>query len=259
MAETLNTYTAPAEDANAEHDAAMLEKVEQAEQAGVERPDWLPEKFKSVEDMAKAYSELEKKLGSGEQPAEETTEEVKEEPSPEADATEVAKVLDNAGIDFDSLQKEYTAEGGLTEDSYNKLAEKGFSRELVDSWIAGQEALSNSLTNQIYSEVGGETQYQEMMEWAANNLSDSDINAFNRAVDSGDMDITRLAVQGLQARYRSEVGTEPNLLQGDGASSSSGAFNSAAELTAAMRDPRYRNDPAYRQSVAAKLARSNVF
>ena len=28
-----------------------------------DRPSWLPEKFKSAEDMAKAYSELEKKQG----------------------------------------------------------------------------------------------------------------------------------------------------------------------------------------------------
>jgi hypothetical protein len=28
-----------------------------------DRPQWLPEKFKSAEDMAQAYSELEKKLG----------------------------------------------------------------------------------------------------------------------------------------------------------------------------------------------------
>ena len=38
------------------------------------RPDWLPEKFKSAEDMAKAYSELEKKQSTPEeQPAEDKT------------------------------------------------------------------------------------------------------------------------------------------------------------------------------------------
>ena len=29
-----------------------------------ERPEWLPEKFKTPEDLAKSYSELEKKLSS---------------------------------------------------------------------------------------------------------------------------------------------------------------------------------------------------
>ena len=33
----------------------------------VERPEWLPEKFKSAEDMASAYSSLEGKLGQKEE------------------------------------------------------------------------------------------------------------------------------------------------------------------------------------------------
>lgn len=260
MTDTVNTYQEPDSTATAEHDAEMIQKAEQAEQAGTERPDWLPEKFKSAEDMVKAYAELEKKLGSKPQPEpEETPEETKEEPTPDTEAAEVAKALDNAGLDFNTLQDEYANNGGLTEDSYKSLEEKGFTRDLVDSWIAGQEAIANNTTQQIFNEVGGEEQYSAMLEWASQNLNETDVNAFNKAIDSGDIDVTRLAVQGLSARYRSEVGTEPKLVQGDGVSSTGGTFNSAAELTAAMSDPRYHKDPAYRQSVAAKLAKSNVF
>ena len=45
------------------------------EQTQEDRPEWLPEKFKSPEDMAQAYSELEKKMGQGtrEEQAAETT------------------------------------------------------------------------------------------------------------------------------------------------------------------------------------------
>ena len=35
-------------------------------------------------------------------------------------------------------------------------------------------------------------------------------------------------------------------------------FRSQAEVVAAMNDPRYDNDPAYRQDVYDKLERSNV-
>jgi len=75
---------------------------------------------------------------------------------------------------------------------------------------------------------------------------------------SQDPNMIRLAIQGLNARYRSEA--EPSLLQGGtGTVSSGGRFESNAELTAAMSDPRYSKDPAYRQQVADKLARSSLF
>jgi len=261
MAETLNTYTEtePTEEQKA-HEQAMLDKVAQSEQAGQERPDWLPEKFNSVEDMAKAYGELEKKLSSPSTDTETKEETTEETPDPEtASASEVADVLNKSGVDFDTLQNEFNENGGLNEDSYKKLEEAGFSKTLVDSWIAGQQALATDIHEQIFGTVGGEENYNQMIEWAGDNLPPSEIDAFNKAVDSGDINMINFAVNGLTARYRSEVGTEPRLLQGETNGTSGGSFQSAAELTAAMRDPRYQSDPAYRRMVSDKLSRSNVF
>lgn len=260
MTETLNTFTEqpPTEEQKA-HDQAMLDKVAQSEQAGQDRPEWLPEKFKSAEDMAKAYSELEKKMSGGQQ--EETTEtKVEDNPDPEtASATEVADVLNKAGVDFNELQAEYNEAGGLTDAAYEKLEKAGFPKSLVDTWIAGQQAMATDMYEQVFGSVGGEENYNQMVDWAADNLPQSDIDAFNKAVDSGDVNMINFAVNGLAARYRSEVGTEPRLVQGETSGTSGGSFQSAAELTAAMRDPRYQSDPAYRKAVADKLKRSNVF
>ena len=258
MTETLNTYKEqPPTEEQKQHEQAMLDKVAQSEQAGQERPDWLPEKFKSAEDMAKAYSELEKKMSA---PKSEETQTSEETPDPEtASATEVADVLNKAGVDFDALQAEYNAEGGLTESAYKKLEDAGFPKSLVDTWIAGQQAMATDMYDSVFGSVGGEENYNQMVEWAADNLPQSDIDAFNKAVDSGDINMINFAVNGLSARYRSEVGTEPRLIQGETSGTSGGSFQSAAELTAAMRDPRYQSDPAYRKSVADKLRRSNVF
>lgn len=262
MAETLNTYQEGANAEPAEHTQAMLEKAAQIEEnnRGVERPDWLPEKFNSVEDMAKAYGELEKKLSSPSTDTETKEETTEETPDPEtASASEVADVLNKSGVDFDTLQNEFNENGGLNEDSYKKLEEAGFSKTLVDSWIAGQQALATDIHEQIFGTVGGEENYNQMIEWAGDNLPPSEIDAFNKAVDSGDINMINFAVNGLTARYRSEVGTEPRLLQGETNGTSGGSFQSAAELTAAMRDPRYQSDPAYRRAVSDKLSRSNVF
>ena len=252
MAEAINTYQEP-EAESQEHINAMLEKVEGSQQ-DAERPEWLPEKFKSAEEMAKAYSQLESKLGQPQQEqVQETTEATGEE-----NASEVAELLDNKGLDFDVFQQEYNETGGLSEDAYEALQEAGFSRSLVDTWIQGQDALASQITGQMYDVVGGQEEYSEMISWAADTLPESEIDAFNATMETQDPNMIRLAIQGLNARYRSEA--EPRLMQGGtGTVSSGGRFESNAELTAAMSDPRYAKDPAYRQQVADKLARSSLF
>lgn len=253
MAETVNTYEEPAQESQ-EHIDAMLKKAE-GNTSSADRPDWLPEKFKSAEDMAKAYSELESKLGTKQEEQQETNaleEEVNQSSS------EVAEALDSKGLDFDAFQQEYMENGELSSEAYAALDEAGFSRTLVDTWIEGQNALASQLQSEMYSTVGGADQYNDLVTWASENLPEEEIDAYNAAMDTQDPAQIRFAVQGLYARYRSEA--EPNLVQaGTGEVSTGGKFSSNAELTAAMRDPRYAKDPAYRQQVADKLARSSLF
>ena len=252
MAESVNTYQEPAAESQ-EHVNEMLAKVEGTQQ-DPERPEWLPEKFKSVEEMAKAYSALEGKLG---QPQQEEQEEVDEDVTNHS-ASEVSEVLGANGIDFDVLQQEYAELGGLSEDAYAALEEAGFPEAVVDQWIAGQEAMSQQVQSEMHSLVGGSEQYQELVGWAADALPDNEIDAFNATMETQDPNLIRLAIQGLNARYRSEAA--PNLIEGStGAVSTGGKFSSNAELTAAMGDPRYAKDPAYRQQIADKLARSSLF
>ena len=250
MAEAINTYQEP-EPESQEHVKEMLEKVEGSQQ-DAERPEWLPEKFKSPEDMAKAYSQLESKLGQGQQEQEEV------EATGEETASDVAELLDDKGLDFDVFQQEYNETGNLSDDAYAALDEAGFPRSVVDTWIQGQNALASQVTTEMYDIVGGQEDYNNMVSWASDALPESEIDAFNATMETQDPNMIRLAIQGLNARYRSEA--EPTLMQGQtGAVSSGGRFESNAELTAAMSDPRYSKDPAYRQQVADKLARSSLF
>lgn len=263
MTDSLNTYNEELDNAEpAEHTVAMLEKAEQIEKnnQSEERPEWLPEKFNSAEDMAKAYSSLEQKLSSGNQEQEQQEElEVSEVEEEILSGGDVEEVLDKVGLDFDVFQQEYSDNGELSSEAYEALQEAGFPRSLVDNYIQGQEALNSVNTEAMYDIVGGEGNYEQMLGWASDNMPSEDIEAFNASIETGDPNLMRFAIQGLEARYRSEVGNEPQLIQGDNAPVSGGKFDSAAELTAAMRDPRYAKDPAYRNSIAQKLARSSVF
>ncbi len=251
MVDTVNTFEEPIEDG--QHTLDMLEKAESLEAPEVaDRPEWLPEKFNSVEDMADAYSELEQKLGTGEEL------DHYEEYEYEEELAEVADTLEEAGLDFGALSQEYNELGGLSAEAYAALEEANMPRELVDQFIAGQEAVVAQMQAQAYEQVGGQEAYGDMVTWASEALPEASIDAFNRAINSGDTETANLAIQGLNAQYRSVNGSEPSLVMGETSTVRGGVFESAAQLTAAMRDPRYGSDPAYRREIATKLARSNV-
>ena len=246
MADQINTFQEE-EPESTEHQQAMLDRERGAE-VDESRPEWLPEKFKSVEDMAKAYASLESKLGQGNQ----------EEETPTENPTEVAELLDSKGLDFSEFQQEYYDNGTLSDDAYVALEEAGFPPSMVDSWIAGQDALAAQQTGEMYSLVGGADEYATMVQWAKDNLPPEEVDAYNTTMTGQNANVIRMAVQGLFARYRSMA--EPNLIQGGTSSASTGGkFESTAQMTAAMRDPRYANDPAYRQAVATKLQKSSLF
>lgn len=248
-----------------DHDQKMVDKVDAANAAtppeGTEgtppedRPQWLPEKFKSPEEMAKAYSELESKLG-GQKPADPPADPAK--PPAEIPADPNAALAEK-GLKLQDFSEEFAKSGELSADSYDKLAKAGYDRDLVDNYIAGQQARAAQFEGSIKSEVGGDEAYVAMTEWAKSNMTPSEIAAYNAAVSSGNADQAKLAALGLSAKYQKAVGSDPQrLLGGQGASSSSDVFESMAQVTAAMRDPQYKADPAFRAKVQAKLGRSNV-
>lgn len=259
--------TAPKEDP--QHIEAMIAKVDAAEAAATEtqpkvaveqaaeqpaesRPEWLPEKFKSPEELAKAYAELESKLGKKE--PEEKPGEAPEEPAQEAAKEELA----NRGLSFDEFSQEYAQHGALSEDSYKKLEQAGIPKEVVDQFIAGQQAIATRLETEVKSLVGGDEGFQELAAWAAENLSDEELAAYNRAVSSGDIGQAKLAVSGLYHRFQESRPNEPKLLQGAGGKPSADVYESLAQLQEDMSNPKYKTDPAFRAKVQDKLARSEI-
>lgn len=243
--------------APAGHDEAMIAKADAAltppsneppAPAQAERPAGLPEKFASWEDMAKAYSELENKQSQ-----------VPATPEVPANAADAQAQVEALGLDFNAFSAEYASTGELSQATYDALAKAGVPKEIVDAYVSGQEAQASKMVEGVHAEFGGAEAYSQMVGWAAANMPKAEIAAFNKVMDSGDLDSIKLAIGGLQSRFKSAVGDEPSLLNGGNDNSSGDGFRSLAELTTAMRDPRYAKDPAYRADLEAKLQRSNVF
>ena len=211
------------------------------------KPSWLPEKFNNAEELAKAYTELEKSY------SQKGTED-----STLDQATESKEAAEQAtGLNLDSYYKEFEEQGSLTDDSYTKLQASGLSKELVDSYIAGQNAIADNHTRQIKQAAGSDADYEKVTEWASQNMNEKEIATFNKIVENGTIEEATLAVQGMKARHDNSVGVTPQLIQGDAAQSNS-AYQSTAEIVSAINDPRYAIDTAYRKTVEVKIKRSNA-
>jgi len=213
-----------------------------------QKPEWLPEKFKSAEELAKAYSELEKKFSSN-------NKEVKQE-APKNKSEEIK----TEGFTLDKYNQEYVEAGVLSENSYAELAKLGLDKNLVDGYIEGQKAISENYQKQIYNEVGSQEQYTQLVDWASKNLSSEEVESFNDVVSNGSIQAMKFAVRGLMATagMKQSSTKQQDLFQGDSDFISVDAFQSIAQVTQAMNDPRYEKDPAYRKEVTDKIARSSV-
>ena len=228
-------------------------------------------KFKSVEDLAASYKELEGKLGNAPtDQVEESTEETVEQEELDNNYQElygdgVYEVLQEVGIDPQDISNRFMQEGGLNDDDYSKLQEGGFSRTLVDTYLEGLRSTGNVVeiaTQQIEGikeSVGGDQNYEQMTAWALSNLPANEVDAFNQLTETGSAPAIKLAVQGLYSQYNNAMGIEPDLVTGKAPTSGPNPFRSTAEVVAAMSDKRYGKDVTYTQSVQNKLANSDVF
>ena len=125
----------------------------------------------------------------------------------------------------------------------------------IDGGVATD--LTDAEMNQVYNSAGGEAEYGRLTSWAAENLSETKLDAFNDMIDRGNATAIQIAVAGLRAEYEAQEGYEGRMLTGKSARSQDG-FRSQAEVVQAMSDPRYDRDEAYRQDVYDKLERSDI-
>ena len=260
MSETYSYDNTPETEVLSEEEQNSLEVGEQlvAEHEGL-----LAGKYKNAEDLEAAYLSLQKKLGQDEESDyEESDEGYEEEESDEE--TEYAPAV---SLINEASEEYYANDGQLSEETISRFSEMS-SQDLVNAYLeiqannpqAPQQSveLSESQVNQVQNAAGGESNYNAVIDWAAQNLSDEAINAFDSVVDSGNPMAINIAFQGLQAEYNEANGYEGRMLQGKPASSTGDVFRSQAELVAAMGDPRYDTDPAYRADVVAKLDASDL-
>ena len=234
------------------------ESYEIGERLEQEQNNLLAGKYRDAEELEQAYIELQRKLGSRdpeeptqqEEPVEEETQEDEEEP-----------------IDYSFLNRlAEEADGGeFTQDTLAALENMSAS-DIADMFLAYRQEAGDpqpeyQMTGDDIAEmkgvVGGDQEYNNMISWASQNLSPEEIQVYDSVMDKGDPQAIYFAIQALSYRFKDSVGYEGQMLSGKAAQTTD-VFRSQAEVVRAMGDPRYDNDPAYRQDVYEKLERSNL-
>jgi hypothetical protein len=248
----------------AEEDAREQRKYDQAREDAESELRYAG-KFKSAEDLEKAYKELEKKLGQKDETTQEEgddTQDVSEESDEEAADEDLAQSEEAQAI-LKASEEYYSNDNQLSPETVQKLKELP-SEKLVEAYLELQKnaspvaarPLSDAEAQDIVKSVGGQDAYSETLAWAAENLTPAEVAAYDNVVNSGNKDAIFFAVQALNQRYRDAVGFEGKQVSGKAVKNSIKGFRSQAELARAISDPRYRNDPAYRLDVEEKLAAS---
>ena len=245
---TLNPY----EQAEGEFSAEELESLAVGEQLAEAENQLLAGKYKSAEELERGYLELQKRLSGKEEPEVET----QQEPQQEAPSKDEGSLYETIMESYRTGEWDPEVVGKVEGMNPVDVANMFLENQQVQQQATPQATADD--IEQIQQAVGGSDEYQNMIEWAGQNLSEQEVAMYDAVMDRGDPLAMFFAAQALNARYQDAVGYDGEMLTGSAPRNTSDAFRSQAELVAAMSDPRYDKDPAYRADVADKLERSNI-
>tara|TARA_R100001230_G_C5671123_1_gene176050 strand:- start:140 stop:1039 length:900 start_codon:yes stop_codon:yes gene_type:complete len=297
MATETQTFTYdPTQDAliDEANEARDAENLAVGEKMVEEQENLLAGKYKTTEDLEKAYKELETKLGDKDKgldrdkSTEEPTDEVTEEP-------EISKddfYNEDGSVNYDTTEKAYGKQlsdifksneidpmkmteyfvennGTLTNEMYETLGNAGLPKSAIDQYLEGARqqmgvssepelpVLNNEEVSEVKAIAGGEEGYEQLMSWASENMSDEDAKNFDEIISLQNKASAKFAVKALMGQYEDAVGRDSNLIQGK-KSSPQETYRSMAEVVRDMGNPLYETDESYRDDVRRKLEASNI-
>ena len=251
MAETFTMNEAPANpeilNSDEQDSLAVAESLEQEQNLG-EQQQLLAGKFKDTQALEQAYVELQKKLGN--QPSEEPEASPAEEQSSTSLLDDLWEQAQANDYNEDTLSQLSKADPNDIAKMYLDYRSKA---EMSNKKVTMTAEYASSLKNS----VGGEKEYNDMLGWAGQNLTEQEIESYDAVMDQGDPAAAYWAVQALSYRYKDANGVEGELVQGKPPGAGD-TFRSQAEVVEAMSDPRYEKDPAYRRDLMRRLENSDV-
>ena len=253
----------------------ILKEYIQEQQQG--DPELLAGKFRNQDELLKGYEELQRKLGQQDAPAEQqqSVESYTQEQAVEVYGKEAVDSLQAKGINLAEVMFKADA-GEDISNTYDDLAAAfNVPRQVVENYVskaqaggsedAGPAELSSQDEADIKEIVGGDQGFTELSEWAQANLDESELDAYNAAVDSNNKMAISWALKAMMARRAAPGAVIEPKLYGGGDAPQTARFESQQQVLDAMntRNERgqrlYDVDSAYRKNIEKLLAVSDVF
>jgi len=210
-----------------------------AEDSQPERPEWLPEKYSSGEDLAKAYKELESKLGGKEEDIrsklleEIQTEAFSDRPESAGDYQLPDIVDDDLAVDNELLQwwSEHSFENGYGQEEFQKGIE--MYAQAINGSQPDLEAESAKLGDNANDRIQAASMFANKF------FPQESLPAIERMCESHEGILALEAIMEATKDGSFSEGTQPT------------GQTTQAELDQMMNDPRYwdKNDTAYVKQV----------
>ena len=234
-------------------------------------------KFRSQDDLLRAYQELERKQSQASgpdseglaQPQRYTAEQVVE-----YWGEDVVNAVGEAGLDMADLMWQADNGGDISE-HYDALAQAvGVPRQVVENYVAkaqieadGAVELSDAEQTAIVNEIGGREAFDSLAKWARDGggMTEAELDDYNAIEQSGNVAAIRWALKAMQAKRAQSQPSEPKLIRGQAPAETKRAFKSNAEALEAMnkRDSRgrrlYEVDSEYQRQFAEIMNNSDLF
>jgi hypothetical protein len=188
-----------------------------------ERPDWLPEKFKSVSDVAKSYSELEKRVGSAPK---------------DYDLSKAESWIDPDYAPFQEMMQ-FAKEKHVSQDVFDKVLDS--VTKYLDEFNVDYNEERAKLGDKVDERLG------VLDNWAKSNFSEDTYNALSNSIQTAD---GIKALEEVRNKMNSNATVIPNTNLGAQAD-----VPSLQDIQSELNNnlTKYKTDPAYRRELQAKM------
>lgn len=246
------------EDETTDDEKESGDEVEtEADETESEEPKLFAGKYKSPEDLEKAYNSLQKKLG------EKNTVDTNK-PRKHGEAAKVETKTETVSENWKAVQDAVSNNRGIPDAVYDELNKAGVPDDVIDSYADGIVAKQNEAQNALHTAVGGEDRFNKIVSWSNDALSDGEKSSIKAAVESGG---GSFALEALAARYdkanpvdadeEDEITKNKRLKGKPVVTGSIKPYNSQREMLKDIKDPRYENDEKFQDKVAERIGISN--
>ena len=254
----------------------ILEEFVQ-EQEAAQSNDKILGKFNTQEDLAKAYTELEKRVGqqpqndTPEPPVEQTDDNYTAEAASELYGKEYVDALSEKGVDMADIMKRADSGEDISA-NYDTLAEVfNVPKAVVENYVnAAQQTqmpapgLTPEDGVEVRNAIGGDEAFAEVTQWAEKNIDKQTLDNYNKIADTN-KEAALWALKFFQAQMKSPGSVVEPKLYGGGNVPSQTTYESKQQVLDAMNKTNskgqrlYDVDEAYRDKVAKILLNSDVF